>query len=262
MAYFEGTIREFTTYLGSYCRIKVMYITKKYRKNLGRCEECGSATRQLEAAHVKGKERPLIISNILSQYIENDLIKVDLDEFQEKFVDAHFPIEDFIRILCSECHRAYDKINPIHEYIPTSENLKEEADLEKLEIKEIKTIEKLLMETIKKSQALDIINSKAGSNLTGGDTLFSNINSAVDVWWLEPLNDKFKTGFHFILNYPDSRSLFHFYVPPQKISNPKELFYQRNDSDYSKIYIPKSGTKFVDKKGVDFGKFLVETIKY
>ena len=118
------------------------------------------------------------------------------------------------------------------------------------------------METLNKSQAIDIINQKSSSNLKNTNTIFSNINSAIDVWWLEPSNERFKTGFNFILNYPDSSKLFYFHLPSNTIDNPKKLFYQRTDSDYSKIYIPKSEFKFVDKKGFDFGKFLVGTINY
>jgi len=262
MAQFEGTISEFTRFLGSYCRIKVMQITTKYKKGIGKCEECNSTTKQLEAAHIKGKERPLIISNILSQFIENDIVKVDLKEFQERFIEAHMPLESTIRILCTDCHRNYDKINAVQDYIPEAGSMEDEAVVQKLEASETKAIEKLIKETLNKSRAIAIVNERSGSRLSNSNTLFSNINSAVDVWWLEPYNEKFKPGFNFILNYPENRALFHFYLPPNTIEDPVLSFYQRNDSDYSKIYIPKSTSKFIDKKGFDFGKYLVREIKY
>lgn len=256
MAQFEGTVSEFTKYLGSFCRIEVMRVTTKYRKTKGKCEDCGT-TENLEAAHIKGKERPLIISNILSQFIENDKLIIDLNEFQERFIEAHLPVENVIRILCRGCHREYDRSNP-------SANIRTEIEqtIEQPLVKESKEIEKLIHNTLNKSAAIDIINKKSGSKLNNANTLFSNINSAVDVWWLEPNNEKFKTGFDFLLNYPDNRTLFHFNIPGNIILKPRDLFYQRQDSDYSKIFIPKSESEFLDKKGFNFNKYLAGRFTY
>jgi hypothetical protein len=82
MAQFEGTVNEFTKYVGAYARIKVMHISSKHKKNVGKCQECGLVTKHLDAAHIKGKERPLLISNILSQFIEDEVIRIDLNEFE------------------------------------------------------------------------------------------------------------------------------------------------------------------------------------
>ncbi len=73
MAKFEGTIKDFTKFIGSYARIKVMHIAARYKKQIGRCEECGSITKDLEAAHINGQERPILISNILSQFMPSGL---------------------------------------------------------------------------------------------------------------------------------------------------------------------------------------------
>jgi hypothetical protein len=99
MAQFEGSIKEFTKFIGAYARIKVMHIASKYKKDKGKCEECGLVTKSLDAAHITGKERPILISNILSQFIEDEIIKMDLNEFEERFIEAHLPIESTIRIL-------------------------------------------------------------------------------------------------------------------------------------------------------------------
>lgn len=259
MPQFEGTVAEFTKFIGAYCRIKVMHIARKYKKETGKCQECESTSKQLEAAHIKGKERPLIISNILSQFIEKDIIKIDLNEFEERFVETHYPIESCIKILCTTCHRNYDKKVKVQEYAGVTQ---EESPNEKVAIAESKVIEDLLRKTLNKSAAIDIINKNSGTTLNNTNTLFSNINSAIDVWWLEPSNDKFTVGFNFILNFPDTNTLYHFYMPPGIINKPEELFYQRNDSDYSKIYIPKSVNSFIDKKGFDFGKFLINIVKH
>lgn len=67
MPKFEGTIQEFTKFIGAYARNKVQSITRNYRREVGKCEgEHCTATSDLDAAHIKGKERPVIIANILS----------------------------------------------------------------------------------------------------------------------------------------------------------------------------------------------------
>src|SRR5205823_2900398 len=114
MAQFEGTIEEFMRFIGPHARILVWNITQKHRKKIGKCEDCAS-TVKLEAAHVKGKERPLLIANILSQFKEDEVIRIDLSEFEERFREAHLPIESTIRILCNSCHKKYDNSNQIQE---------------------------------------------------------------------------------------------------------------------------------------------------
>src|SRR5437868_2288945 len=230
-----------------------MLISAKHKKMLVKCEECRS-TAKLESAHVQGKERPLIISNILSQFIEDGMIRIDLTDFEERFVDAHHPIETTIRILCSDSHRKYD--NEQKGRVDTKDSKDMEA------VNEAKLIGELVSANMNKTTAIHLVNEKTGNHLQYGTTLFSNINSAVDTWWLEPLNDKFKTDLFFILNHPDTKSLFLFHLPPNVITDPKRLFYQRNDSDYSKIFIEKSTAKFVDRKGFDIGKYKVDTIAY
>jgi len=56
MAQFEGTIKEFTKFIGAYARIKVIHIASKYKKQIGRCEDCGISD-SLDTAHIKGKGR-------------------------------------------------------------------------------------------------------------------------------------------------------------------------------------------------------------
>ena len=107
MAIFEGTIQEFSKFVGAYARIKVMHIAGKHKKQIGKCEHCGSSS-GLEAVHINGKERPLIISAILAEHFDGMQVKIDLNEFEDKFVAAHLPIENTIKILCKSCHREYD----------------------------------------------------------------------------------------------------------------------------------------------------------
>lgn len=109
MAIFEGSLAEFNTYVGPRARNVVQYITRNMRNCP--CEECGREGARIEAAHVHGEERPAIIARILQENFATETenhYRVDLSEFFRLFNDAHFPIENHIRFLCTACHRAYD----------------------------------------------------------------------------------------------------------------------------------------------------------
>lgn len=265
MAQFEGTIVEFMRFIGPHARIMVWNITQKHRKKIGKCEECASNIK-LEAAHVKGKERPLLIANILSQFKEDEVIRIDLNEFEERFIEAHLPIESTIRILCNPCHKKYDNSKQIHEIVPEEIEVDNPAGLVKYALEEGKIIQNLINEKeIDKTKAINISKTKSLTSLHLSNTLFSNINAVQNVWWLEPNNKKFASDLYFILNNDQSRTLFVFKLPANTIRNPAEHFKQRNDdsrTNCSDIYIPVSGIKFHDKKGFDFSKYLIEKIEY
>jgi hypothetical protein len=254
MAYFEGTISEFTKFVGAYARLKVAFLAAKYKKQVGKCEDCGSQT-GLDAAHVKGKERPLLIANILSEFIEDDIIKIDLNEFEQRFVEVHLPIESTIRVLCKECHRKYDR------------GMKEKKSAPKKVIMddENNAIENLIKNQMNKSKAMRIAYNNHLSSLTNANTIFSNIILVQDGWWLQPFNDKFENDLYMILNDDRAKKLYMFRLPAKTITNPSAHFKQRNDkyrSNCSDIYIPTSGTGFKEKNGFDFSKFLIATIPY
>lgn len=107
MARFQGTVEEFHRYFGPRARNVVNNITKGYRKDLGKCENCQSPEK-LEAAHIRGKERPAIISEVLKETSSGDGVNVDLIEFENRFKDFHYPLDSVIKILCAKCHREYD----------------------------------------------------------------------------------------------------------------------------------------------------------
>ena len=254
MAQFEGTIKEFTKFIGAYARLKVAFMAANYKKQKGKCEDCGIVN-SLDAAHIKGRGRALIIANILSEYLEDDRIKIDLNEFEQKFVDAHLPIESSIRVLCKECHRKYDK--QINEERPTIRK----ASI----VDEGTTIENLVKNQMNKSKAMHIAYTRNLTSLTNSNTIFSNIINAQDGWWLQPFNDKFKTDLHIILNDDRAHRLYIFKLPANTITNPSSHFKQRNDkyrANCSDIYISTSGTTFREKNGFDFSKYLVEKIEY
>ncbi len=113
MASFVGTFEEFTKYISPRARNVVNNISRRYKEQIGHCEECKSTNVTLEAAHITGRERPVIIEEILSPFINGETVTVDLDLFESKFLAAHEPIESIIRVLCRSCHRAYDAPNQV-----------------------------------------------------------------------------------------------------------------------------------------------------
>jgi hypothetical protein len=254
MTEFAGTIKEFTKFIGPYARIKVAYIAANYKKQKGKCEDCG-VTNSLDAAHIKGKGRALIIANILSEFIEDDIIKIDLNEFEQKFVHAHLPIESTIKILCKECHRKYDKVIKEEKVISKKTSIVDEGII----------IENLIKNQMNKSKAMQIAYSKSLTGLTNSNTIFSNIISVQDGWWLQPFNDKFKNDLYIMLNDERSHKLYVFKLPANTIINPSLHFKQRDDkyrTNCSDIYISTSGIRFLEKNTFDFNKFLIEEIEY
>jgi hypothetical protein len=254
MAHFEGTIKEFTKFVGPYTRLKVAFMATKYKKQKGKCEDC-DGTVNLDAAHVKGNERPLLIAKILSEFFEDDIVKINLEEFEQRFMDSHLPIETTIRILCKECHRKYDRKKKILSEMS--------EDLES--IKETDLIEKLVNAQMNKSKAIKLASTKSGSRLMDSNTIYSNIVTAQNGWWLQPNNDKFKNELFMILHDDRSKKLYCFRIPANTITHSERHFNQRNDkyrSNCSNIYIPTSGILFKEKNGFDFSPYLFDTIFY
>ena len=265
MAQFEGTIVEFMRFIGPHARIMVWNITQKHRKKVGKCEECASSIK-LEAAHIKGKERPVLIANILSQFKEDEVIRIDLNEFEERFIEAHLPIESTIRILCNVCHKKYDNLNQGHKIVTEVTEIDNPAEFDKYSIEEAKIVQNLINEKeMDKTKAINISKTKSLTTLHLSNTLFSNINAGQNVWWLEPNNKKFTSDLYFILNNDRSKMLYIFKLPANTIRKPADHFNQRNDNyrtNCSDIYIPVSGIKFSDKRGFNFNKYLIEKIEY
>lgn len=107
MAEFEGTKKEFNRFFGPHLRNVVQHLTRKYRREIGKCEHCGKEE-NLESAHVKGKERIEIIDQILKEYLIDNKYKIDLKEFENKFKKEHENLNEVILILCNNCHSIYD----------------------------------------------------------------------------------------------------------------------------------------------------------
>ena len=69
--------------------------------------------KELEAAHIHGKERKKIIEEILKKYLvdkEKYLVDIpDLEIIEKEIINAHKPMDKFFKFLCSTCHREYDR---------------------------------------------------------------------------------------------------------------------------------------------------------
>lgn len=110
---FIGSFKNFIAYVGGFTKNKIATLTKACKKKLSyQCEYCGKIVKQLDAAHIEGSDRQTIILDILNKYYQdpnnNDNYIVDLEEFGEKYVDAHLPLRDHFYFLCKSCHKLYD----------------------------------------------------------------------------------------------------------------------------------------------------------
>lgn len=106
---FEGSFSLFNRFTGpTWCK-KVQQITKPLRKRASVCE-CCLQKRELDAAHKRHLDRLTIIKRILDDnyMISPDRYRVNLLEFEQKFVDAHKPFEDTFYFMCKSCHTKYD----------------------------------------------------------------------------------------------------------------------------------------------------------
>ena len=110
MATFIGTSKEFHKYIGPMIRNHICTITKKIKKERNYiCEHCGEK-QELEAAHIKSKERQTIINNILNKYLTDEIITVNIQDIIIEIMNEHNPIETCFKFLCYKCHCSYDKV--------------------------------------------------------------------------------------------------------------------------------------------------------
>ena len=69
--------------------------------------------KELEAAHIHGKERKKIVEDILKKYLIDEtknLVSIpDLEELEKEILKAHKPMDKYFKFLCSTCHRKYDQ---------------------------------------------------------------------------------------------------------------------------------------------------------
>ncbi len=107
------TIKQFHAFIGPKIRNEVNILTKSEKRRLNNiCQNpnCRKQT-ELDAAHVKGNGRVLIINQVLKKYVideKEQKIVVELNHVIDEILQAHQPIGDHIKFLCTECHRKYD----------------------------------------------------------------------------------------------------------------------------------------------------------
>jgi len=110
MGSFNGSKEEFRRYIGPRLRNLVQQISRPYRDSVRVCEHCNT-TGSLDSAHVKGRDRNDIIDLVLSEYVTDVGVEVDLKAFEDKFKAEHYPLDKSFLILCRPCHRVYDGRN-------------------------------------------------------------------------------------------------------------------------------------------------------
>jgi 5-methylcytosine-specific restriction endonuclease McrA len=110
MAIFEGTIQEFHHFLGPRIRNAINNLTRDYRKRKNRaCEgECGKKDAELHSAHIHGRDRRMIIEEVLSSSMINGKIQCNIGSIEKMIMEAHLPIKKNFIFLCHACHLAYD----------------------------------------------------------------------------------------------------------------------------------------------------------
>lgn len=109
MAKFTGAVQEFHKFLGPRLRNSINIHVRHERNALnGICQHCGQQ-RELQSAHVHGRERRTIIESVLAGYLRDGKVEGDIREIERAILAAHEPIESTFLFLCQECHTAYDR---------------------------------------------------------------------------------------------------------------------------------------------------------
>ncbi|MCB0878817.1 MAG: hypothetical protein KDC46_07535 [Thermoleophilia bacterium] len=106
---FTGTYAEFHRFIGPYLRNVVQNLTRSAKLNAGTCQHCENDG-QLDAAHVQGRDRPALARMIVGPAGDDEIVTVDLAEFDRQFKEAHVPLEKSILFLCKPCHAKYDRV--------------------------------------------------------------------------------------------------------------------------------------------------------
>ncbi len=113
MAEMTCTIEEFHKFIGPRIRNSIQSLTKRKKKELGYiCQMCDKK-RELEAAHIRGRDRKSVIESVLMEYLidgDDKRIRVDLDEVEGRIMSDHKPIDRYFKFLCATCHVEYDSI--------------------------------------------------------------------------------------------------------------------------------------------------------
>ncbi len=89
---FKGDLKSFNYFIGPRLRNIIPSLTRKYKREIGKCEHCGITNKEFDAAHKHDFNRKKIIEKILSDFRVNDVeYEVDLTDFEEKYKLEHTP---------------------------------------------------------------------------------------------------------------------------------------------------------------------------
>lgn len=167
MASFVGTKEEFKRYVGPMLRNLVQQLTRKHKLEVGQCEHCGT-TETLEAAHIHGKDRGTIIDKILNNYTNNNVVTIDLGNFEQHFRKEHKIIDETILILCKSCHTKYDSQHII-EAPQTTQSKKSSTQKSKENSPDKNSSDKLKEKRLFSNQEIQLKISKVAQQLSTND---------------------------------------------------------------------------------------------
>jgi len=211
MAFLEGTLDEIYTYLGPRTSDIVAQIARPFRKVNGHRISCGvenedgSKCKQytgLHAAHLKGKERKILIQEILNDSaikIGEDVYRIELELFEVEFRKKHDKFLDVVKFMCPKHHKQYDLRNGI-DHTQESQIMDREEIEEMFEINELIEEENLSFEDIK-----SLLNNKefilyAFEEIKGKDNFEEIILTLTDV---EKCKKLFKLNFPVLIAISD-----------------------------------------------------------
>jgi len=110
MNLFIGDYKTFYKFVGGYARNKTLEITKPYKT--GVCACCGVTGKEIQSAHKYGCERADLVKKWFHESVlqkeNNDVYRVNLDEFDRLFIEFTSDISNFY-FLCESCHKKYDR---------------------------------------------------------------------------------------------------------------------------------------------------------
>lgn len=244
MATIEGTLEEIYTYIGPRTSDIVTQLARKHRKNkYGNRISCGELNEDrgkckkytgLHAAHIKGRERKIIIQEILEEFAEkitDSIFKINLEVLEVEFCKKHEDFENTVQFLCPKHHKQYDLNNKVNDL----DNIVLLTD-DEISLNDII----LTFETKSKSIKPYIIASNP--YLNDGNCSIARISK--ENWNFNPKIKNLKTDY-FLLCY----NQYDFNVTIIKIKgNQISLARKKKDKRKVSLIIPYTDSEFTEKK--------------
>ncbi|MFV0155281.1 hypothetical protein ACTS9U_03875 [Empedobacter falsenii] len=263
MAFIEGTLDEIYKFLGPRTSDIVTQLARPHRKNkYGNRISCGEKNNDssickqytgLHAAHQKGRERKVLIQEILEDFgekISDTTYKIDLNLFEEEFKNKHENFHKVIKFMCPKHHKNYDsKDNSI--LLITDEELDElieftdTLDQENLSIDIVKDLLKSVNPTDLKKEI------GRRFNLNPSQISFSNISKESQKWNFDIDEEKFNDDFIFIFIDKNKES----YKLALIKANTLDLsIFPIKGFDKKRFVVEQN---YIDKTGFDFNQFII-----